>query len=166
MKKTKLFGVLAIAFFLLNLVLVAFIVFKKPHHPPLPRTGPKDLIIEKLDLDADQVKSYEALIPIHQMSMMEQRTKMGQIKKELYESLKNDAPHMDEKLKSELIVTETKLQQLQYNHFKDIKEICREDQLENFNALTEEIARLFSENVPPPPLENGPHPPRKNAPGR
>lgn len=149
MKKTKLFGFLALGFFLLNLVLAGFLIFDNPPQKLPHREGPRKLIIEKLDFDKDQAAKFEALIPDHHTQIKANREKTAKIKKEIFKSLNNASPEMDEVLSKELVSLEVELQQLQYTHFKDIKDICRDDQLEKFDVLTKEIARLFDPQPPP-----------------
>lgn len=37
---------------------------------------------------------------------------------------------------------------MHFKHFEDIKALCMKDQLDDYNSLTKQLARLFA---PPPP---------------
>ncbi len=71
--------------------------------------------------------------------------------------LKNDLyTHLNNPIDSQIVDSLTrkigeqkqKIEQINYNHFDDIKKICTLNQMEKYNDLTSELARLFE---PPRP---------------
>jgi protein CpxP len=44
---------------------------------------------------------------------------------------------------------QTGIERLHYNHFIDIKKLCIPEQLEDYNALTIELAQIFGPKLPP-----------------
>ena len=146
MNKANLFKWAAIVLLAINLFLVGFMILNKP---PKPKT-PKERVINKLNLDSEQIKSYETLITEHKREVRKIRKSIILSKKELYQYLKQDSANSDEieALKSIIGVAYASIETKHFKHFSDIKNICREDQLENFDELTEELSKLFS--GPPP----------------
>ena len=68
----------------------------------------------------------------------------------LYQFLKSDSAHSIEiiQLKHKIGEAYTAIETKHFAHFMDVKNLCNENQLENFDELTEELSRLFS--GPPP----------------
>jgi len=157
MEKTKLLTIGIIALFLLNLGTLGFLFLSGPkgHHPPLGhgpegRLQPREIIIEKLHFDSNQVKEYDQLIQWHRSHITEAEDQIRAAKNELYLQL-NENP-VNEKTKDSLITAlasyQKEIESVHFKHFQDIKKMCKKEQLEDFTALTEELSRLFSK--PPP----------------
>jgi hypothetical protein len=58
-------------------------------------------------------------------------------------------------LENKLGELQRQIETVHYNHFTDIKKLCKPEQLENFNALTHDLAKFFApeRNLPPPPRD-------------
>ncbi len=107
--------------------------------------GPKRIIIEKLHFDKEQIKNYECYIQQHRKAINQNELTMNKLRSELYQQLK----YQKNTSKTDSIISMIANQQIiaeriNYNHFLEIKQLCRLDQLNNFNDLTSEIANLFS----------------------
>ena len=46
---------------------------------------------------------------------------------------------------------QNQVEETHFKHFEDIKKLCHQDQLEDFNELTEDLSRIFAPNKPPRP---------------
>ena len=146
MNKTRILSILVIALIVLNIVLISVFVIKKPHHPPHHRKheGPKNVIIKKLHFDDTQISAYEALIKAHRTKIHSKDLELRKAKKELYFLLnKNDSNKIDS-LISNINNVQKEIEVLHFNHFLDIKKLCKENQLNHYNELTHELARLFA----------------------
>lgn len=151
MDKIKLLTYSVIALILLNICVIAFMVWRKPQPPFGPgHRNPKEIIIHRLSLDKQQVKSYEKLISWHRHRIDSIDNQIRKSKQQLF-SLLAAAP-IDKKKKDSIInllaTLEKETEQTHFKHFQDIKALCRDKQLEDFNELTHELAKLFG---PPPP---------------
>ena len=149
MEKTKLLTWAVIALFLLNLGTLGFLFVSGPkgHREPGQRPeGPKNLIIEKLHFDIEQIKKYEKLIQWHRANISATEDQIRDSKNALYLHLKQNP--IDEKAKDSIINVlasyQKQIETIHFKHFQDIKALCTKEQLDNFNSLTEELARLFS----------------------
>lgn len=153
MEKTKLLTIAVIGLLLLNLAILGFLFLNGPkgHHPPMdgPHMGrpkPREIIIEKLHFDANQQKEYDKIIEWHQATIGKLDQNIRQSKKELYSLLMQ--PEVNLKTKDSLIALlngyQKQVEETHFKHFEDIKKLCRQDQMEYFNDLTEELARIFA----------------------
>jgi len=107
--------------------------------------GPKKIIIEKLHFDKEQIKNYESFIQQHRKAINENEMTMNKLRSELYQQLKyeQDAVKIDS-LISIIANQQIIAEYINYNHFLEIKKICKPSQKDDFAKLTDEIANLFS----------------------
>jgi protein CpxP len=148
MEKTKLLTIAVIGLLLINLGTLGFLLLNnKQHRPPHgDRTEPKEIIIEKLNLDKNQQSEYTKLIQWHRGEITRLDDNIRQAKNELYAQL--NETETNSKTKDSLIAiinsNQNLIEQTHFKHFEDIKKLCRKDQMDDFNALTEELSRIFA----------------------
>jgi len=107
--------------------------------------GPKNIIIEKMHFDKEQIKNYESYIQQHRKAINENEKILNKLRSELYQQLKyqQDTSKVDSIISiiaNHQIIAEN----INYNHFLEIKKLCKPSQKEDFDELTNEIAKLFS----------------------
>lgn len=148
MNKIKILTWMVSVLLMLNIVLIWLLLSN--HKPGGRREEPKFYIIKTLNFDSEQEKVYEKLIQEHQSRMQNSRHKLMQLKNKLYSTLNdiNSSPTSKDSLMAEISREQLKIEQINYSHFKDIKNICKPEQITHFNQLTSELSKLFS---PPPP---------------
>ena len=153
MEKTKLLTITVIGLLLLNLGTLGFLFFngKRDHRGPSEgRPEPKEIIIEKLHFDAAQQKEYGKLIEWHRGQIRKLDTNIRQAKNELYLQLGDT--EVNTTTKDSLIAVinsnQKQIEETHFKHFNDIKKLCHKDQMEDFNALSEELSRIFAPNKP------------------
>ena len=153
MEKTKLLTISVIGLLLLNLATLSFLFLNGPrgHKPPFdgpPRDGqkPREIIIDKLHFDANQQKEYDKIIQWHHGEINKLDDNIRQTKNELYSQLSKSEVNV--KTKDSLIAVinsfQKQIEQTHFRHFEDIKKICHQNQLEDFNDLTEELSKIFA----------------------
>jgi periplasmic protein CpxP/Spy len=135
-----------------NGVLLYTVLRDKPARP-LPR----NLIIERLNFSEVQVKRYLALIDEHRAMVSKNDSVMLQLKKELYTGLLQPEAAINDSLVQQIGATQMAAEQIHYQHFLAIRKICTPEQVPLFNALTKELASLFSK---PRKAGKPEHPPR------
>ena len=148
MSKSKLITLFAILMAALNLILVFFLWNKKPHHPRWE--GPKQVIIEKLNFDENQVQAYELLIEQHQIKGQELNSEIGNFKKQLYQTLLSKDLVAKDSLMNEIDLKKQEIEEMNYSHFQELKALCSPEQEEAFVLLVDELGRLFNGGPPPP----------------
>jgi periplasmic protein CpxP/Spy len=149
MSKLRLLSFAVIALLAMNLALVGFLFLRKPPLPPggrpsIAKEGPKNKIIEQLHFDAEQVIQYQKLIDEHKSSIKILRDDIRDTKSQLYKTLIEEDGERNDSLIVKLGDLQKKIETAHYNHFKEIKKLCKPDQLEYFNTLTDELADFFS----------------------
>jgi len=133
---------MAIGLLVSNLILVAFIFFRPPGHPP--HKEPREVIIEKLNFNETQIAEYDVLIGVHQNDVRENEKEIIRRKNELYGTLASTAKgNYSDSLMNELGKLQSAMEQIHYSHFKDIRDLCTDAQMPAFDELTGELASLF-----------------------
>ncbi len=151
MNKVK---ILVIAVVILLASNVFFLVKMLSHDDKPERKTPKDMIIQKLNFDDKQIKEYEALIDAHRSKIGALDKQIIDAKLELYMNM-DDANDQTRGEDFEALTTYLlEVEKLHYQHFLDIKKLCRPDQISQFEELSLELPQLFS-----PP--KAPRPPRR-----
>lgn len=123
-----------------------FILMKKlPHH-----SGPKDLIIERLHFDENQIRKYDELIEQHRMQIRENDHELMDLKAQYYSLLKNNSQENGDSLVRQIGKINMETEEINFKHFQDIKRICHPDQIQNFDHLIDEFESLFARGPQPP----------------
>ncbi len=149
MSKLKLLSIGVIGLLVINMGIVAFLFMKKPPHPPEGRhpkaqEGPKNMIIERLHFDKEQVEQYEKLIDDHQSSIRTTDDSIRMVKNELYQTLNNERFTGKDSLLARLNILQKQIEGIHYDHFSQLKKLCKPGQLNAFNDLTKDLARFFA----------------------
>jgi hypothetical protein len=142
MNRTRLISFIAIGLLITNLLMVAFIFLNKPQHQM--HGGPKKIIAERLHFDAQQIEEYEKLIALHIMGIKIKDSLIRQTKNELYSSINSNNTTLKDSLENKLGQLQIDIEEINYNHFLDIKKLCKENQLTYFNDLVKDLAQLFA----------------------
>lgn len=140
MNKYKFLILVIIGLLLSNGVL--FFMLIKSHQR---KGGPKNIIIDKLHFDKEQIKNYEVYIQQHRKATNDNEETMNKLRSNLFKQLKyeQDTAKVDSLI---LIIAKQQYiaEKINYNHFLEIKRLCKPAQQKDFDELTNEIAHLFS----------------------
>ena len=152
MTKIKILTYTVIALAVLNLSMIVFFVGMKTKFFGLHHSGPRKMIIEKLQLDTKQQAVFEAMVALQIIRVKKNEKQIITTKENLYRILTQ--PEIDLKAKDSLIEVLGNLQKdiesSRFNHFKEVKKICKNpEQQENFKELTLELAKMFSHKNAP-----------------
>ena len=149
MNKVKVLSIFSIGMFAINLILICFLVFNKMK--PNRREGPKKVIIERLHFDESQTMAYEKLIDGHKGSIRQLDARIMDLKKQLYTNLHAEQPAgSPDSLIAEIANVQVQVEKINYEHFQDIKQLCKPDQLTLFADLCDDIGMLFARKSLPP----------------
>jgi protein CpxP len=161
MSKKYFYILIIIGLLLSNLMLIGFMTFQKKERPH--PVQPKSIIIDKLNFDNDQIISYELLITDHLNKIGQKDREIMELKRELYQQLRfdNNARVVDSII-SQISNIQKQIENIHYDHFKDIKLICKPDQQELYSRLIDQISHIFSKK--PPKGGNGPGRPKSFSP--
>jgi hypothetical protein len=158
MSRQKLLTIAVIGLLLVNFCTVGFLFLRKlPHDrggsPPLARMEPKNQIIESLHFDEQQVADYERRIVQHRQMIRQLNDRIHEIKSSLYQTLAHENGANKDSLIHALGSLQMQIETIHYNHFKDIKSLCKPEQLSDFNVLSGQLTEFFGtrrEPLPPP----------------
>ena len=146
MNNSKILRITVIAILAINIAVIGYLLFNKDaffgNKPPKPR----ETVIKKLDFDTDQIKQYDVTITKHQNQIKTLDDSIRNTKNELYSRLKENSTEIDtnDSLVNQINSYQKQIEITHYNHFIEIKKICHKEQLEKFNALTNELSKIFS----------------------
>jgi len=144
MKNLKYLQFIIILLVISNILLVLFIFLRKPPRPE----GPKNIIIERLHFDQRQIDEYQQLIDEHRNNIQRNEEEMMTLKSALYETLLNENAAEKDSLVKLIGKKQEEAEMINYNHFMDIKKLCKGNQQEDFKALAHDLGRLFSHKRP------------------
>lgn len=156
MKKETLLTISIIFLLILNLGTLAYLFFDKPAPPP-PR--PDRLIIEELNFDEEQIEKFEILKKEAHRAFMEFDSKINDVASVYFALIKKDSFETAAKDSLENVMTAIQKEKADYlfSHFQDIKNICRDEQIEKFNKILPRLTHLINppHRRPKPPHHNG-----------
>lgn len=147
MNKNTFYIIVIVGLLISNGILVFFLTQKE--NKKRPRNSPKEIVAKRLDFDDAQMSDYEVVIKKHQV---ESRQIFDQIQKSkgiLYNLLSTTDDHKRDSLIQRITIKQGVLEQLNFNHFLEIKKICREDQTPEFEKLSHDFAKIFGKRRPP-----------------
>jgi periplasmic protein CpxP/Spy len=145
MNKNRFYQIIIATLLILNIVLL-FLHFNRPERPVRPR----NIIIERLHFDKNQIEQYEALIDKHHELIMTNEVEINKVKDELYQQLIQpyDSLKVDS-LSKNMADLQKNAEMINFKHFQDIKQICKAEQLPYFEKLVGELTKIFGKKNPP-----------------
>lgn len=109
------------------------------------KDGPKGIIINKLHFDEEQITQYEKYIQQHRKDINENEAAINQLRSNLFEHLKSEQnTNYIDSMFTVISKQQYVAEKINYNHFLEIKHLCKPSQQKDFEELTEEIKDLFS----------------------
>jgi Spy/CpxP family protein refolding chaperone len=153
MKRETLLTIAVIALLLLNLGTLGVLFLKQQHSFPNHRE-PGRLIIEGLKLDEVQIDKFEISKDLHRSNMTQKDAEQRALQRELWSLLRTDNP---DTVKATAIMTRIEAlshekRMITFQHFAQIRALCRPEQKVLFDKLIEEIGeKLMPVAGPKPP---------------
>ncbi len=147
MNKLSFFKILVI-FLLVSNVLLGILAFQLAQNKGRMPGGPKQIIIKKLDFDKDQIATYETLVEEHRSQVREKNNAILSKKQALYGQLSLAQDSLKHTLMIDIAKLQAQVEEIHYQHFLDIKRLCKPSQMEKFNDFTQEITNLFPSHKP------------------
>lgn len=146
MNKTKVLVFAVIVLVALNFGILGFLFLSKNNDGPRGRKMPREIVIEKLHFNENQIEAYDKTIKIHQEDIRNLDDSIRSTKNELYQLLNSDT--IDSVQKDSLFLKlanyQKQIENTHFNHFLEIKKLCKKVQLSDYENLTEELSKLFS----------------------
>lgn len=145
MSKIKILYFVVYLLTILNIVLIGKLLFSKEERPL--KKMPRQIIIEKLKFDKSQIDDYEVLIIEHRNVIDSLDDQIKKSKNKLYSYLiKPENSSEKDSLINIIATTQKSIEQTHFNHFLDIKKICKPNQLKDFESLTTDLTSIFAKH--------------------
>lgn len=146
MNKTKLLGTAVVTLLVLNFGILAFLFLSKNEDKQRGRKMPREIVIGKLHFVENQIIEYDKTIKIHRQTITTIDDSIKIAKNELYQLLNSDTIDLVKKdsLYSKLAHFQKQVEITHFNHFLEIKAICKKEQLKDYEKLTEELSKIFT----------------------
>ncbi|MEC4003482.1 hypothetical protein OX283_002330 [Flavobacterium sp. SUN052] len=141
MNKTKLLTFSVIALLLLNFGILAFLFLSGPNGR---KHTPREVVIHKLHFDTNQIADYDKLITVHKEKIKSLNDSIKNCKNELYSQLKTtENKSVTDGLFLKIAQFQSQIEQTHFNHFLDIKKLCKPNQFKDYNELTTKLSEMF-----------------------
>ncbi|HMR89988.1 MAG TPA: hypothetical protein PKD51_17620 [Saprospiraceae bacterium] len=137
----KYFIVFIISTLMISNLIQMYYLSQKPNKDKEPR----DIIIEVLKFDENQTAEYDKLIAVHKKQIRERNEQINQLKNNLYQLLPADTISKStvDSLASEIGSIQQNIEHIHFDHFKDIKSLCKPSQREDFIKLSLQLQQIF-----------------------
>lgn len=134
MNKQNFYIIIIGVLILINLTLM-WLFFN--HNNSSKKCGPRDMIIEALHFDDEQIREYDLLIKDHRILMFKGKSELYNFRKSYFLTDSDSALSL-------LSNSYSNLENINKNHINEIMEICNSSQKEDFRIVIKENA-LFNE---------------------
>jgi protein CpxP len=134
MNKQKFYIIIIGVLILINLTLM-WLFFNQNNSSK--KCGPRDMIIEALHFDDEQIREYDLLIKDHRILMFKSKSELYNFRKSYFLTDSDSALSL-------LSNSYSNLENINKNHINEIMEICNSSQKEDFRIVIKENA-LFNE---------------------
>lgn len=150
MSKNKFYLIVIVALLISNGVALFFLTQKDSRRGA--HKSPKEIIVERLNFDEEQETQYVRLILEHREATKDLMDTILANRNTLYSTLSAKTFTEDRNsIISEIVTLQAELEQLNVSHFEDIRALCHDNQLDRFDKLTQDLAKLFGKRKGPPP---------------
>jgi hypothetical protein len=155
MEKTRFLTLIIVALVLLNIGTLGFI-FLGGGPGMLPslsgRPAVAQFIIHSLNFDDQQIKAYQQMWVAHRRNKQDLQMRLAQARESFLQGLSTGDTTQLAKVSN----IQHDMELLTFQHFREVRGLCRPDQEPKFDAVIQEALRMLSRpDMPPPP------PPRK-----
>lgn len=165
--KNKILTAAVVLLLLINTGMLAFLWTDRNHPgrgenmnapgmPPLPpvsepERGPKDFIIEQLNLNEDQKKQYEKSVGEHKADMRNLHDQIRKDRDELWNNFSSNNKGEQEKLTSDIGEKQIQIERVTIAHFQKLRDICDDNQKKKFDEIINGVIKMMNQGPPPQP---------------
>ena len=166
-KQKRYLWIIIIILLVMNITALALLWLGRPEGRR-PQSGPPNPVEEKnrteqmlqkeLGFDKMQTEQYLKMRLEHRSQAQQLNDEIRQLKKEMFDEVLQDNPQplLSDSLLRLVQEKQAKLEQVTFQHFLDLKKLCKPDQKDKLKLLMHEV---FRQNLPPGRNSAGPPPP-------
>lgn len=139
MSKEKFLTIAVVFLVLLNLGVLTFLFITRPSHPPEPWR----MVVKEVGFNDQQTQQYFALRDAHRNEMHRLDDQFGETLRDYFDLLKGiPNPSLEDSLLTRLGRIEREKAMITFGHFREVKSLCRPDQVDAFNRILPELTRV------------------------
>ncbi|HAB51624.1 MAG: hypothetical protein A2315_06850 [Ignavibacteria bacterium RIFOXYB2_FULL_35_12] len=168
-KQNRYLFIVIILLVILNLAMLTMLWIGKPerHAPQLNPPNPieeqnriRQLLKDELNFDNQQTEQYLRIHQEHREKMRKLNDEIRKLKKQMFDEVLKDVakPELSDSLLTISQNKQAEIEQLTFQHFLDLKKLCKPEQQNKLKLLIHELFRGQhagnAENQPPPPPNN------------
>lgn len=143
MKPIKILSIISIVFLILNGFLVFEMLTRKPPMLP-PHPDYKQQVIEQLHFDEQQIEAYGKLVQEHRILMVRLEELKGEKMAVYFNQLNQSDSSNAADLMNDIKMLEQQRIEVTYDHFADIKALCRPEQLADFETVLQKAMQMLA----------------------
>lgn len=151
MEKTRFLTIIIVALAMLNIATLGFIFLGGPRGLPSlsGRPAVAQFIIRSLNFDEQQVKAYQQMWEAHHRSKQDLQMRLAQARESFLQGLSTG----DTTRLAKVSKIQHDMELLTFQHFREVRGLCRPDQAPKFDEVIQEALRMLSrpDMRPPPP---------------
>ena len=155
MNKLRFLIVLVVLLVLLNAGTLIWLLSSrnKTNGRPEPGNDASAFIIKQLQLDPQQQEQFAALRNQHQQAMRQIQEEDRELHDQYFGLLKSNDPNKSKADSISVLIGQqrTRMETATFEHFKQLRNLCRDDQQKLFDKTIDEIMRFMGPKGPPPP---------------
>jgi protein CpxP len=146
MNKIQFLTISVVLLFALNVGMLVYLFNLRQLQKQLRGQGADTFIIEQLRLDTEQQQSFARLRRQHQEAVHMARQEVRHLHDVYFSMLKRDEPDKAgvDSVASLIAAQRKVIEKATFDHFQQLRSICRDDQKKLFDATIDEIARRMA----------------------
>lgn len=154
--KIKSLYILVGVLLLINIATLGFIWYttvnvkaELERHPPRPDNN-NSFLADELGLTGEQLNKFDTLKSEHHQGVQKIMGQTKELKDQLFECIKTGDDAKAKELAGKLSENNKAMELLTYEHFKEVRNICNENQKIKFDRILVELVRGLEAQSPPP----------------
>lgn len=154
--KIKSLYILVGILLLINVVTLGFIWYTSvyvrmgpPMNPPGPE-GKNSFLADELGFTGEQLNKFDILKKEHRQGVQNIMQQTKELKDQLFDCIKTGDDVKAKEIAGKLSENNKAMELLTYEHFKEVRAICNEDQKVKFDRILIELVRGLEAQSPPP----------------
>lgn len=156
MEKDRFYKLVIIILLVINIATLSIFFLKGQVLGPNDHTRkkPSDIIIEELDFNDKQIKEFNFLKVEHQIQMRSLHDSMRLEREKLPDIILQENEKMVDSVSTNIARYQKQIEVYTYLHFVKVKNLCNDDQKNQFKSIINDILKMMGEKNHRPPLHN------------
>ncbi|MEM6767733.1 MAG: hypothetical protein AAF655_22550 [Bacteroidota bacterium] len=152
MNKVKVLSWAVVGLLVLNTLAITALILGRPGGPLGPpslhpsNAKPVDRVIRQLGFDHSQADELSILITTHKENIQGKEEILRDLRIQMFSLLATTSYEAREKLMEEIATIQQEIEEIHFQHFLSIKQLCKKEQLPAYHELVKELTSWASRN--------------------